>query len=401
MAPSATGLVTDRRFLRLQPASTPSSRLPAAAALLLEVARRADLELTAARDLCVLHRGDEHFAAARDAIAGARREVAVEMYQIRPDPIGWALCSALAGAAQRGVAVRLLLDPFGSRRVAGWLEGLRSHGVDIRWYNDWRPWRHPLRRTHRKLIVIDGRLASIGGVNFAAEFSERHAGEAAWRDVALWLGGAAAWVLRHQFDLAWQAQGGRPGPPLEVPGASGVPCAVSGSDSSGSNHGAAYLALARAARRELLLATPYFLPGRPLREALVDAARRGVCVVVAVPRISDLHWFTQGSRRRYQRLLDAGVEIWERCDRMVHAKVGAADGVVAAIGSANLNRLSLDRNSETLLLTEHPPVVEAVRSLIIHESARASERLRPETWPRHPDRRRLAELASAPMELLF
>lgn len=401
MATLATCLVTDRRFLRRHPSGAPPIRRPAGASLLRQVARRAELELTTASALCVLHRGDEHFAAATEAIAAARREIAVEMYQIRPDPIGWALCSALAGAAQRGVAVRLLLDPFGSRQVGGWLTALRSHGVRIRWFNDWRPWRHPLRRTHRKLIVIDGRLASIGGVNFAAEFSEHHAGNAAWRDVALWLRGAAAWELRHQFDLAWRAQGGAAGPPLEVPGASGVPCAISGSDPSRPNHGAAYVALARAARRELLLATPYFLPGRPLREALIDAARRGVRVIVAVPRNSDLNWFTHGSRRRYQPLLDAGVEIWECCDRMVHAKVGLADGVVAAIGSANLNRLSLDRNSETLLLTEHPPVVEAVRSLIVDESAGTSERLRSESWPHHSDRRWFAELASVPMELIF
>jgi cardiolipin synthase len=401
MAPSATALVTDRRFLRLPPASIPPSRLPAAAALLHEVARRAELELTAARDLCVLHQGDEHFAAAREAIAGARREVVVEMYQIRPDPIGWALCSELAAAAQRGVAVRLLLDPFGSRLVAGWLTALRSHGVRIRWYNDWRPWSDPLRRTHRKLIVIDGRLASIGGINLAAEFSQRHAGDAAWRDVALWLGGHAAWVLRHQFDLAWRAMGGSPGPPLEVPGASGVPCAISGSNPSRTNHGAAYIALARAARRELLLATPYFLPVRPLREALIDAARKKVRVVIVVPRRSDLRWFKHGSRRRYQPLLDAGVEIWERCDRMVHAKVGVADGMVAAIGSTNLNRLSFERNSETLLLTDYPPVVDDVRSMILDESARAAEKLRSHTWPHHPDRRRLAELASVPMELIF
>lgn len=401
MATLATGLVTDRRFLRLQPASTPSSRLPAAAALLLEVARRAELELTAARDLCVLHRGDDHFAALQEAIAGARREVAVEMYQIRPDPVGWAICSALANAAARGVTVRLLLDPFGSRGVAGWLRALRSHGIDIRWFNGWRPWRHPLRRTHRKLIVVDGRLASVGGINLAAEFSERHAADAAWRDVALWLTGAAAWTLRHQFELAWRAQGGSPGPPLEVPSDSGAPCAVACGGAGRCNHGAAYVALARTARRELLLTTPYFLPDLRLREALVGAARRGVRVVVVVPRHSDLPWFKHCSRRHYQPLLDAGVAIWERCDRMVHAKVGVADGIVAAIGSSNLNRRSFYGNSETLLLTEHQPVVDSVRSLIIEESARESERLAAHAWRSHPDRRRLAELASAPMRLLF
>jgi cardiolipin synthase len=401
MALAAPELVPDPRFLRFRPAGAPARRMHAAAALLLDVARRAELELTEARDLRLLHRGDEHFAAVSQAIGAAQREVVVEMYQIRPDPIGWAVCSELARAAARGVSVRLLLDPFGSRQVAGWLTALRSHGVRIRWYNGWRPWRHPLRRTHRKLIVVDGRLASIGGINLAAEFSEGHCGEAAWRDVTLWFGGPAAWVFHHQFDRAWREQGGGAGPPLEVPGASGVLCAVSGGRPGRADHAAAYVALARAARRELLLATPYFLPDRPLREALIAAARRSVRVIVAVPRLTDMAWFKHGGRRGYQPLLEAGVEIWERCDRMVHAKVGVADGMVAAVGSANLNRLSFHRNSETLLLTDHPPVVDGVRSLIADEAARSAEHLCRGSWPRHADRSRLAELAGAAIGMIL
>jgi cardiolipin synthase len=297
--------------------------------------------------------------------------------------------------------VRLLLDSFGSGRVAGWLQGLRSHGIEIRWYNHWRPWRSPFRRTHRKLIIIDGGIASIGGINMAAEFSERHAGGESWRDTALWMEGPVVWLLRRQFEAAWQRHGGSAGPPLEVPSGGGAPCAVCGGRDAAGNHGPTYVAMADLAQHELLLATPYFLPDHRLRKALVGAVHRGVRVVVVVPRHSDLPWFKHGSRLRYQRLLDQGVEIWERCDRMLHAKVGVVDGRLAAVGSANLNRLSFYGNSETLLLTGSPTVVDGVNSFIASECAAVADRIDSTQWPTHPDRSRFAELVSSTLGLVF
>ena len=120
----------------------------------------------------------------------------------------------------------------------------------------------------------------------------------------------------------------------------------------------------------------------------------GVTATVVVPRRSDIWWFKHGSRHLYRRLLQAGVWIWERCDRMVHAKVAAVDGRVAAIGSTNLNRLSFHGNSETLLLTTEPRVVEQLRTLIAVESREVAERLCDRSWPAHPDRRPWAELAA-------
>jgi cardiolipin synthase len=354
-----------------------------------------------AHGLELLHSGDEHFDRLVGSIDSARREINIEMYQIRPDPVGWRLCTALGNAALRGVRVRLMLDRFGSAAISGLLNAIRSHGVELRWYRDWRPWRNPFRRTHRKLIVIDGHLASVGGINFAAEFSERHTGAESWRDFAIWMEGPTAWLLRRQFQSVWGSEGGEPGCPLEVPGGSGSLCAVCGGRNAGLDHAEAYLALVESARSELLLATPYLFPDHRLRGALSDAVNRGVRVVVVVPRFSDLRWFKHGSRRRYDRLLRAGVEIWERCDRMVHAKAGVADGLVAAVGSTNLNRLSFYGNLETLVLTHEASVVTGVRQMIVEESARQAEAISLSGWPRHRDRSRLAELAAYPMSLLF
>lgn len=369
--------------------------------LLLETARRAGLDLVHAGDLELLHGGDAHFARLAAGLAAARREVAIEMYQVRPDAVGYGFLARLAATAARGVRVRLLLDAFGSMRVADRLAELRRHGVEVRWYNPLRPWRAPQRRTHRKLIVIDGALASLGGINLAAEFSEAVHGRAAWRDVALWGRGPFAVVLRRQFEAAWRGEGGRAGGFLPVDGGGGELCALGGGRDGRTGHAAAYLALAALARRELVMATPYFIPGRTLRRALCGAAARGVRVVVVIPRLCDIGPFKHAGRRLYGDLLRAGVEIWERTDRMVHAKVAVADQRVAAVGSANLNRQSFDHNAETLLLTSATRVVHEVHHLILDEPAGHAEHLCWRRWGGHPDRQRWAELAAATVSLVF
>jgi len=380
------------------PVSTGGDR---ARRMLLEAARIAGLELVHAGDPQLLHRGDDHFERLQRELRAARREVSVEMYQIRPDAVGRRFCDALESVARRRVRVRLLVDSFGSARVREWMPDLRRAGVEVRWYNPWSPRRHPFLRTHRKLVVVDGRVAYLGGINVAEEFSEARHGEAAWRDVALWAGGPLATVLRRQFEGAWLAQGGRAGGFMPVDPARGPLCAVAGGRDGRSGHGEAYLALASLATTELLLATPYFIPDRRLRGALGDAAARGVRVRVVIPRLCDIGPFKHAGRRLYADLLRAGVEIWERTDRMVHAKVGVADRLVAAVGSANLNRQSFEHNAETLLLTADRRLVAEVRDLISGEAGAHAERLCWRSWLAHPDRRRWAEMAGTAVALLF
>jgi cardiolipin synthase len=170
---------------------------------------------------------------------------------------------------------------------------------------------------------------------------------------------------------------------------------------TGAGQGAAYLALVRAARREILLATPYFLPDRALTAALIRAASRGVGVTLVLPRHNDIWWFKHGARRRFDQLLAAGITIWERCDRMVHAKVAVVDSLVAAVGSTNLNRLSFHGNSETLLLTVDPNTVTEIRDLIVTEAASSADVLRSHSWPNHPDRHFLAELAASALAFIL
>ena len=393
---------TATRFLR-----APEGRaLPGAAAdgqgKLMEIASRGGMMLAQARRTTLVHDGDGHFDRIVDACRGARTEICMEMYQVRRDPIGHRIMTALASAAGRGVTVRLLVDPMGSGRIADWLPPLRRRGVDIRWYSPWRPWNHPLRRSHRKLFIFDGRTATIGGINLAGEFSQRCHGARAWRDVGLWTEGPVVSVFRAQFEAAWTGEGkGASGRMIEAVRGADCLVAVAGGRDGRCGHGAAYLAMADAADEELALATPYFIPNRPFRSALKRAALRGVRVTVLVPRLCDISWFKHAGRRFYRDLLDSGVRILEHSDRMVHAKVGVVDGCVAAVGSVNLNRRSFHGNAETLLLTAHRRTVSEVSDLIADEAGGSAEVLSSLRWPSHPDRRRLAELFAAPVGLVF
>jgi cardiolipin synthase len=185
-----------------------------------------------------------------------------------------------------------------------------------------------------------------------------------------------------------------------APGHAATVAVVGGRDGR-QGHARAYLELTRAARRELLLATPYFLPDPAFRRELVAASRRGVRVVVVIPRRCDIGLFKHAARRLYVDLLSAGIEIRERLDRMVHAKVAVVDGALAAIGSVNLNRRSFYGNSETLVLGAEPRLAAAIRSLVLEESAASCEVMSPQRWRAHPERDRLAELAVLPLALVF
>jgi cardiolipin synthase len=369
--------------------------------LLAVVAGSLSVPLTGAATLELEHSGDAHFQRLLAAIAAAEREVAIEIYQILPDEVGRTVAAALAGAASRGVRVRLLADAWGSREFAAEIDRLGQAGVEARWYGPLRPGVSPLRRTHRKLLLVDGRIASVGGMNLTRQFSERVSGHEAWRDVSLWLNGPAAAVLAAQFDTAWS---GRELPAghwhagmEECP----VRCAVVGGADGRSGHARAYRALADAARREILIANPYFLPDADFRGRLLAAVARGVRVRVVVPRRCDVTPFKHAGRRLYAPLLRGGVEIYEREDRMVHAKVAVVDRQVAAVGSTNINRRSFYWNSETLLLSDHRKLVSDIVDFVLLESTCVAEPLSAERWRRHPDRRRVAELVAASVHLLF
>lgn len=370
-------------------------------ALLETIADRARMPLCTTADMTLLHRGDSNFDRLIASFEAARRSISVEIYQIRPDTIGRRLAEALARAAERGVEVRLIVDSFGTSGARDLVAPLPHRGVNLRWFNPFSLYSSLRQRTHRKLAIIDGQEATIGGMNWADEFSEHKTGNNCWRDVALWVKGEVVDALLAQFNAAWSGDAEAPEFVPTRGSRFARACAVGGGVDGRSGHRRAYRAMADAAQHELLLATPYFLPDADLRLLLSSTASRGVRVVVIVPRRCDIGPFKHAGRVSYFNLLASGVEVWERFDRMVHAKVAIIDRAVAAVGSVNLTRQSLDYNSETMILTSDSKIVDEIGSFLLEESLSQAEALSGPSWPRHPDRFRLAELVAAPVGLVF
>jgi len=305
----------------------------------------------------LLRDGVEAYPAMLMAIRGARRYIHLETYMFISDAVGELFGEALAEAAERGVHVRVLYDALGSwtsRR--SFFEALRARGVDIRPFKPLtslgRGLRHLLRRDHRKILAVDGDVAFIGGVNISAHWAPEGEGSA-WRDDVLRVEGPAVHELERRFVATWrmafqdrfrswrESRRRRRAAGLRRRG--DVSLAVLSSRRSIHR---AYLHAISRARRSVLVAAAYFIPDRKLVAVLREAAQRGVEVSLLLNAKSDHPWLVHATRAFYEKLLTAGVRIfeWERC--VLHAKTAVVDGVWGTIGSFNLERRSLLFNHE-------------------------------------------------------
>lgn len=310
----------------------------------------------------LLRDGVEVYPSMLEAIRNARRYVHLETYMFLSDAVGELFGKALAEAAERGVHVRVLYDALGSWSSRGeFFESLRARGVDIRPFKPFsslgRGLRHLLRRDHRKILSVDGEVAFIGGVNIAVHWAPKGQGGDCWRDDVLRVEGPAVYELERRFVATWRMafqdkfRSWREGrrrrkqvrAQLQSQGRGGVGLAVLSNRRSIHR---AYLHAISRARRSVLVAAAYFVPDRKLVAALRDAAQRGVEVRLLLNARGDHPWIMNATRSFYEKLLTAGVRIfeWERC--VLHTKTAVVDGVWGTIGSFNLERLSLAFNHE-------------------------------------------------------
>ncbi|QRN95442.1 cardiolipin synthase B [Archangium violaceum] len=306
----------------------------------------------------LLRDGVEAYPAMLAAIRGARRYIHLETYMFISDAVGELFGEALVEAAERGVHVKVLYDALGSwtsRR--DFFASLRARGVDIRPFKPFnslsRGLRHLLRRDHRKILAVDGEVAFIGGVNISAHWAPEGEGGACWRDDVLQVEGPAVHELERRFVATWRMafqdrfrtwrENHRRRREASRQRKGEVGLAVLSSRRSIHR---AYLHAISRAKRSVLVAAAYFIPDRRMVAALREAAQRGVEVSLLLNAKSDHPWLVHATRAFYEKLLTAGVRIfeWERC--VLHAKTAVVDGVWGTIGSFNLERLSLLFNHE-------------------------------------------------------
>ncbi|MDD5657834.1 MAG: phospholipase D-like domain-containing protein, partial [Elusimicrobia bacterium] len=304
--------------------------------------------------LRLLETGDDAFQAMLDAIASARSSVHLETYILRADATGEAFAERLIAKARQGISVRLIYDSFGCLDLdAAFLTRLRNAGVRLLEYHPVAPWRPRwgwTRRDHRKLLVVDSRLAFTGGVNICHEHAGRARGGRDWNDAHLRIEGPAAYELDRLFRGVWFRELKRSFPLGPMPDVAQDNSLVWVAANQEFLHRhrirRAYLNALRTARREVLIANAYFLPDRAIRKALAAAARRGAAVRLLVPGRSDIPSVWNAGRATFADLLKAGVRLFEWDDSILHAKMAAIDGVWCAVGSYNMDHRTLRMNLE-------------------------------------------------------
>ncbi|NDK38849.1 cardiolipin synthase [Pseudoxanthomonas gei] len=324
-----------------------------------------------------------------DAVSSATNHVHLEYYIYMPDQTGTRLRDALVERARAGVKVRLLLDAVGSSKVSrGFLQPLLDAGGEFAWF-------HPTRfrpftrtwvnlRTHRKIVVVDGRVAFTGGINITDEENERlHAN--AYRDLHLRLEGEVVRSVQVVFIEDWAYATGQkrqdfegtqlweaPGQGLQ--GGTSTQVVVSGPDSSWEAIHRLHVAAIHEARSRVWLVTPYFVPGEAARMALTSAALGGVDVRLLVPKMSDSRLVTYAARSYFDELLAAGIKVYEYGPRLLHTKALLCDDGMALIGSANFDHRSFRLNFEISVLFRDP-TINATLAQLMEGEMDASERV--------------------------
>lgn len=362
--------------------------------------------------IALLVNGDAYFPQLLAAIESARRSVHLETYIFAEDKIGLRVIAALTAAAARGVEVRVLVDGYGGGEHARRLQGeLSVHGVAVRIFRPerwWRLERKLLRRLHRKLVVVDERVAFVGGINIVDDFAEvprNTTGHAHPRfDFAVRLEGpivsAVALAARRLWWTVALMQSGEAAlaPPRlsSVPQpryADGVPASLLLRDNLRNRRTIerAYLVAIAAARHEVLIANAYFLPGRRFRAALREAVARGVRVRLLLQGRVEYPIQHYAQRAMYGDLLGAGIEIHEYHASYLHAKVAVVDDAWATVGSSNIEPVSLLLAREANVTVYDSRFVAALRAELERAIEQDSAALQAEDYARRGLLARLAD----------
>lgn len=300
--------------------------------------------------------GGPFFGAVLEAIEGAERYVYLETYILRSDTVGWRIGRALATRAEAGIEVAICYDAFGSEGLSSkYLRMLDDAGVErlpfrpLSLLRRSMPWS---RRNHRKLVLVDGRVGIVGGMNIADDYAPRAQGGQGWRDTAVRVQGPAVLQLDLLFRSLWRKEKGprlreRPtGRPAPIESGYAVRFLANFARGERAMIRRAYEVAIKSAQDSVLIMNAYFFPHRALRRAIEQAARRGVRVQLILAGTSDVKPAIYAARSLYARLLRAGVEIYEWHERVLHAKTAVVDGEWTTVGSSNLDPFSAFVNLE-------------------------------------------------------
>jgi cardiolipin synthase len=361
------------------------------------------MQYLAGNAVALLENGEQYFPALEAAIDRAACEIFLQSYIFEDDLTGRRIAAALARAAGRGVAVRLMVDGFGGRSfVARLMPDLREAGVQVLIYRrELRPLslrRHRLRRLHRKVVVIDGREAFVGGINVVDDFDAGALSHPRY-DYAVHVEGPLlepilASAQRLWRLVAWASFRRRAAQPLLAQPctepAGTIRAAFVVRDNLRFRHAIedAYLEALAGTREEIVIANAYFFPGRRFRQALLDAAARGVRVTLLLQGVSDHPLQVYATRALYPIFLAAGIRLFEYHRSHLHAKVAVIDRQWATVGSSNIDAFSLLLAREANVFVDDEGFAARLRASLEAAICAGARELKPSDWQRLPLLRR-------------
>lgn len=386
--------------------------------LAIEQAINADSPLVLGNKLVLLQDGPATYQAMFAAMRKARNHINLETYIFEDDETGRQFADLLLERQAAGIQVNLIYDSVGCLNTPKeFFDRLKAGGIQVLEFNPVNPLAGKKKewvlnnRDHRKLLVVDGQTAFVGGINISASYSSSPSGassrtksankanDSGWRDTHLQIEGPVVGQFQKLFIDTWVKQNG-PAlaaknyfPTLEKKGDEIVRAIGSASDEP---HSLIYLTLLSAinhAEQHIHLTNAYFVPDPQLLKSLIDAARRGVDVKLILPSNTDSWPVFHAGRSHYTKLLQGGIKIYERRGSVMHSKTAAIDGVWSVIGSTNLDWRSFLHNDELNAVILGRDFSQQMETMFTQDLAQ-SDAIDLKSWERRPIQFRLKEWAA-------
>lgn len=370
-----------------------SSRLYAKRHLMNLMLSNSNAILTNNNELKVLRNGEETFPEIFREIERAKHHIHLEYYIVEDDTIGNYLRELLIQKAREGVEVRFIYDDVGSWELKRkWLKTMTDAGIKVDCFMRVRFPNLTSRvnyRNHRKILVVDGNTAFVGGLNFADRYQDGVAGIGPWRDTHLKVTGGGATALQIIFMADWYfvskeiLRGESYFKPFVPGNGKLVQMVASGPDSDWESIGQAYFAAIASAAESVFISTPYLMPTADIVTALKTSALGGIDVRIIVPGMSDAITPKWGTNSYIEELLDAGVKIYFYKAGFIHSKVIVVDGIFSSVGTANLDFRSLETNFEVNAMIYDEETAGILASQFIEDQAK-SDQVILEEWVKRP-----------------
>lgn len=347
--------------------------------------------------IVLLQNGEAYFPALEQALDQATHDVYLESYIFENDHTGRRIAEALRRAALRGVTTHMLIDGFGSNSLPQtMIDYLEEAGVMVlKFRPKISPWtfrRRRLRRLHRKIVVIDRKLAFVGGINiiddmdlpdqdfprfdYAVSVEGPLVKEIHDSCRRLWLR-----VIRsRRINITWDRNRQKKVPPPQPAGHMRAAFLVRDNFRHRRNIENAYLTAITQAKREIILSNAYFLPGLKFRHALLAASRRGVRVVLLLQGKIEYRFAHYASRALFGNFLEAGIEVYEYHKSILHAKVAVIDNHWATVGSSNIDPFSLLLSLEANIVIDDRKFADTIKDSLEQAITKGAKRVSEDSW---------------------